>query len=1034
MRSMRRVVHLVLCVWWLLLAPGVGWAIRAGISRAAAPDAASQGMGPTFWVENVGQFDPQVRLAMLGSAGQVWLAPDTIWLTWWGQGAAAAMPGQAELVERARLAGDDAATLTAIRLRLRFVGANPAPEIAPFDEVATTVSFLRGSDPSRWRAAVPVWRGVRYRELYPGVDLEISVAAGRWCWSLAARHVDDLARVQLEIAGAQSVAVSAGSSHIWLETVLGALSVPLLTVSGVEGELPPPTVMGMTVIHPFAADVPSGDEASSHGDGDLLYSAIIGGSDVDWAAALAVDASGHAYVTGATYSPDFSTFAGGLDMVHNGSYDLLIAKLDPTGSSLVYATYLGGSGWERGYALAINTAGEVYVGGETTSADWPVSANAFGDHLRGDWDAFVAHLSADGTSLYTSTYLGGSDHDGIYALALGADGSIYATGSTLSADWPVTAGARDVTYNGEGDLFVVRLDPASLAPRYSTYLGGTHWDIGLGLAVGADGSAYVTGATLSWDYPTTRGAYSRDHQGHHDILVSRLKPDGSGLVYSTFVGGKGYDVGYQVALDSAGQAYVVGTTASDSFPITAGAFDRRLAGRDGFLVKLNGSGTAIVYATYLGGAGDDEAHAVAVDAAGDIYVAGRTTSPDMPTVWWCYDPSYNGDGDAFLLRLGADGRTLLYGTYLGGSDDDSAAALAVDGEGSVYVAGRTNSADFPVTACAFQAAYRGDWEAFVLKLRPSGPPPPTPTPTHTPTDTLTPAPTHTPTDTLTPTPTDTPTPSATPTATLTPTPTTIWRVHIPIAMNSYLGPGKMPTPTPTPSQTATPTTTRTPTATATPTAFVPVCVRYARLLDEEFDDAALPGWLIDDADGRIVVSDSVLYLQERIGGASIFPYLRRNDAFRTDEDLVFQTRFRYSHITPFGVTIAIGSQESTGARYPQSDPVLPGIEDILCIHQYRREFRIALLDQIVWWGERGDTDWHEVELWLQGKTYVLWVDGVQVAAAPSALRPHSLYVGNPSIQFYSGPWTHLLVDYLRVTYCAEWGVQPAHLSMLTRER
>jgi len=215
---------------------------------------------------------------------------------------------------------------------------------------------------------------------------------------------------------------------------------------------------------------------------------------------------------------------------------------------------------------------------------------------------------------------------------------------------------------------------------------------------------------------------------------------------------------------------------------------------------------------------------------------------------------------------------------------------------------------------------------------------------------------------------------------------------------------------------------------------VPICVRYAHLLDEEFDDPALSGWVIDDAAGRIAVSDSVLYLQEQVGGAFIFPFLWRNDAFRVNEDLVFQTRFRYSHITPFGVTIAIGSQENTGARYPQSDPLLPGVEDILCIHQYRREFRIALLGQVVWWGERGDTDWHEAELRLQGTTYTLFVDGAPVAATSSLERPRSLYVGNPSIQFYNGPWTHLLVDYLRVTYCAEWGVQPARLPLLTKGR
>lgn len=202
---------------------------------------------------------------------------------------------------------------------------------------------------------------------------------------------------------------------------------------------------------------------------------------------------------------------------------------------------------------------------------------------------------------------------------------------------------------------------------------------------------------------------------------------------------------------------------------------------------------------------------------------------------------------------------------------------------------------------------------------------------------------------------------------------------------------------------------------------MPVCIAWEYLLNDEFNNTALPGWSISLGNGQATVSDSQIHLRDNPGGEYTFPIVWRNDGFRTQGDLVFETRFRYSEQTPYGVTIGVGSRENAGLRYKQTEPPIPGVEDILSIHLYRGEFRIKLLNQIVWSGSPMDEGWHETQMILEGSAYTLWVDGVRVAALTSVKRPLSLYLGNPSIQIFHGPWTSMDVDYVRVSHCVAWG-------------
>ena len=310
-----------------------------------------------------------------------------------------------------------------------------------------------------------------------------------------------------------------------------------------------------------------------------------------------MDSAGNAYVTGWTVSTDFPTM-NPLQPTYGGDPygDAFVTKISPEGSALVYSTYLGGSNWDQGYGIAVDSAGNAYVTGLTESNDFPTTPGAFQTTFGGYQDAFVAKLSPSGSALVYSTYLGGSSYDIGYGIAVDSAGNAYVTGLTQSTDFP-TMNPLQPTYGGSDDVFVAKLNPTGSALAYSTYLGGRWTDYGLGIAVDGAGNAYVTGATFSTDFPTTPGAFQRVCNGgsycvhYGDAFVSKINPSGSALVSSTYLGGSSYDQGASIAVDSAGNAYVTGSTGSSDFPVTPGAFQTVCNGGSGcgdaFVAKIH---------------------------------------------------------------------------------------------------------------------------------------------------------------------------------------------------------------------------------------------------------------------------------------------------------------------------------------------------------------------------------------------------------------------------------------------------------------
>jgi hypothetical protein len=381
----------------------------------------------------------------------------------------------------------------------------------------------------------------------------------------------------------------------------------------------------------------------------LIYSTFFGGSNREGANDIAVDAGGNAYVTGLTDSPDIPTTPGAFRTTPVGTdeFDTFAMKLNATGTALVYSTYLGPAG---GSAITVDPAGNAYITGNA-NGDYPTTPGAFQTAYGGGGDAFVTKLNSTGTALVYSTFLGGSSFDVGSEIAIDSAGNAYVTGVT-GPGFPVTPGAFQTLSNGGTDAFVTKLNATGTVAVYSTFLGGSGSDTGNGIAVNAAGNAYVTGLSDSSNFPITPDVFQCVKGAGFDAFVTALNAAGNDLVYSTYLGGDDLDAGHNIAVDTAGNASVVGLTASTDFPTTADAIQSAYGGNtDAFITRVNASGTGLVFSTYFGGSSSEAGLSVALDAAGSIYLTGPTSSTDFPTTPGAFQTILAGFSDAFVTKV-----------------------------------------------------------------------------------------------------------------------------------------------------------------------------------------------------------------------------------------------------------------------------------------------------------------------------------------------------------------------------------------------
>jgi len=536
---------------------------------------------PTAFIANGGQLDASVHYEVRSSAGHLFFTPQGVTLALTAADNAPVAPHDIQPATQRVKPAVDAAPQTSIAVRVSFDGANPNPVLGGADQLPGIANFFIGSDPSQWHTNVPTYAGVAYRDLYTGIDLSYTGHVGVLKGTYTVAPGADPALIRWRYVGADATHIDATTGNLLIDAPAGVTlteQVPEAWQVGADGVQRAVTTH-YALTEDGAAQFTVGEYDHAQPlviDPGLVYSTYLGGGG-DRGSGIAVDSSGSAYVTG-TAGTNFPITTGAYQTTLGGVQDAFITKLNATGTALVYSTYLGSSGNGSGDGIAVDSSDNVYVTG-TTGANFPITTGAFQTILSGGQDAFVTKLNATGSGLVYSTYLGGNGYDEAYGIAVDNSGSAYVAGTTGSTNFPTTPGAFQTTY---ANTFIIKLNATGSGLVYSTYLGGNGYNYGgsygYGIALDNSGSAYVTGYTSSTNFPTTVGAYQTTLDGDRDAFVTKLNATGSGLVYSTYLGGSGDDEGTGIALDSSGNVYVTGYTGSANFPTTAGVYQTTLDG------------------------------------------------------------------------------------------------------------------------------------------------------------------------------------------------------------------------------------------------------------------------------------------------------------------------------------------------------------------------------------------------------------------------------------------------------------------------
>lgn len=584
-------------------------------------------------------------------------------------------------------------------------------QIKPDRKSSTRVNYFKGNNPSTWKRNISTYEVLTLGEVYDGIELKLRA---QW------KNIEKLfylkpganpKGISVKLSGAKALNVNR-SGELETETELGVIRFTKPQAYQQEGANKKLVKTSYTVSgNEYGFLLGDYDKTKELVIDPLISSTYLGGSLDDGANYLAIQ-SKDVYVAGFTFSANFPTTDGAFDVTSNGDVDGFVSKLSGDLRNLEASTYLGGTNGD-GVGFIIINGSSVYITGSTDSSDFPTTSGAFATTFGGSTDAFVSKLNRDLTDLLASTYLGGSGFDATTSMTVKGN-KVYVAGGTFSSNFPTTPDAFDIALNGGPDAFVTQLGADLNVLIASTYLGGGDSDRATTLDIhGAN--VYVAGFTFSFDFPTTPDAFDTSLNGFDDAFVSKLSDDLETLHASTYLGGAIVDLATTISVGGR-NVYVAGSTNSADFPVSDDAFDTTLnLADDAFVSKLDADLSTLVASTYLGRSFVESPSFIAIKGR-NIYVTGRTSSPDFPTTPGAFDTTFNGVlVDAFVSKLKADLTTLLASTYLGGSDNDNAASIAVKGS-KVYVTGVTTSLDFPTTPDAFATFNGGLSDAFISKL------------------------------------------------------------------------------------------------------------------------------------------------------------------------------------------------------------------------------------------------------------------------------------------------------------------------------
>jgi hypothetical protein len=695
---------------------------------------------PLVFELNQGQTDPQVRFLFRGSGYTAFLTSGSMVLSL----------RPAKGVSAHTTVGPNVQSQAPPSTNIQFglVGAARNPTVTGEGPQLGRVNYFIGNDPAKWHTNVPTYARVRYKGVYPGIDLVYYGNNEQLEYDFAISPGADPGRIEFAIEGSNHIEVGTDNTLV-VQTSSGDLRFQAPAVYQESHGLRVP-VRGTYIMkdptHVGFQVAPYNVSEQLVIDPVLVYSTYLGGSGNDHASGIVVDGTGSVYIAGFTDSADFPLAT--LGSLTAGNTHVFVAKLDPSGSNLIYADYLGGNSQDYGYALVLDSTNHVFVTGSTASSDFPV-VNPFQGTYPGSFNAFLTEISADGSSLLYSTYLGGNGSDVPSSVAVDSLNDVFVAGNTSSTNFPMANAYQPTASANQGGMFgnygfLSKFSPDGSFLVYSTYLSGSSnvplncggtpcWPSPYsainGMVVDGNGNAYATGLTNTYNFPSTAGAYlvSNSTQQNASVgFVSKLSSSG-GLDYSTYFyeSSGSLTVPNAIAVDGSGSAYITGEAYSDgTFPITTTAIcDPGVQGWAcgyGFVTKFDATASTLLYSTFLGPNNYAGPVAIVVDPNGDAYIAASTSSNSFNIVNGI--ESYTSGSDVLLVEIDASASTQVFATYLGASADESPTGLALDANGNLYVAGITDSTDFPATQGAFQELIGGNADAFVLKIGPASAP------------------------------------------------------------------------------------------------------------------------------------------------------------------------------------------------------------------------------------------------------------------------------------------------------------------------
>ncbi|MGD2088081.1 MAG: SBBP repeat-containing protein [Candidatus Aminicenantes bacterium] len=595
--------------------------------------------------------------------------------------------------------------------RLVFLEANKNPGIVPLEITQHKVNYYIGNDPGKWQKGISTSKAVLYKDIYKHIDLKVYGNESQVEYDWIVKPGGNPADIRFVYKNVKGTRIDK-KGNLFIETKFGKLlhkkpiSFQVINGEKVNVESNFKRIGKHTYgfnVHQFSHDY----ELIIDPVVSLEYSTYLGGSNDELYTRMFVDELGQVHLTGYTFSYDFPIKNAYQGSKAGSLLDAILTKFNSSGSDLIFSTYFGGSGSEYFFGITVAGNGDVYIAGDTFSSDLPAVNSRIGGK-----DVFIARFDSSGNFL-AGRYLGGTSEDRNSSIIMDNSNRLWAIGWTRSSDFP-TVKPYQGTLFGSASACVSRLTPDLSGIEYSTYLGGTGEDKGAYIVIDNSGYFYVRGHTSSSDFPLKNAWQNNYGGGQFDVFLTKFEPDGSDLIFSTYLGGSGYDHDFGLAIGNSGSVYVGGFTDSTDFPTMNPYQENNAGNEDIFISVFNSDGSQLLYSTYLGGTADDQHGALVLDSSGYIYVGGTTYSSNFPTKV-PYQSTKKGSNDAFLSILSPGGTDLIYSTYFGGSGWDRCLNIAWHSSGNIYLAGNTDSPDFPVVN-SYQTYIGGAEDAYFSKF------------------------------------------------------------------------------------------------------------------------------------------------------------------------------------------------------------------------------------------------------------------------------------------------------------------------------